>query len=370
MATTGAPTRGGPSFGDRGQKRTYAGMARETIERSDRGADPANGVGGLGPLTERILARLPGPRIGWMAIWALLPWVEHATFLWLQTAGILAGRHNPAGGAFARVAFSSAIFLSLWGSGKIGREIQALRPNLSRMVRRGSEDPAALFRNVASTAGPLLLNAAAIVVFVTQTVLEAGWAESIVRAGAWLLIGPAIWTFVWVYLSLQVGLDRLGRWHLELDPDSEDRYLGLRPVGRLAFSAFWILVAAAAPLALLNVGDLVTLTLTLLVLGLGVGVFFLSLRRLNRRMVASKQQQLAWARGLYQQALRPVKSQGTLEAVERQAALLSVTEALERRAERIQEWPFDEATFARVVAIASFVTAGTLARLILAPFGI
>jgi hypothetical protein len=43
---------------------------------------------------------------------------------------------------------------------------------------------------------------------------------------------------------------------------------------------------------------------------------------------------------------------------------------LEQRAERIQEWPFDEATFARVVAIASFVTAGTLARLILAPFGI
>jgi hypothetical protein len=43
---------------------------------------------------------------------------------------------------------------------------------------------------------------------------------------------------------------------------------------------------------------------------------------------------------------------------------------LERRAERILVWPFDEATFARVVAIASSVTAGIIARLLLEPVGL
>jgi hypothetical protein len=43
---------------------------------------------------------------------------------------------------------------------------------------------------------------------------------------------------------------------------------------------------------------------------------------------------------------------------------------LEKRAERIQEWPFDEATFARVVTIASSVAAVIIARLILDPVGL
>jgi hypothetical protein len=38
--------------------------------------------------------------------------------------------------------------------------------------------------------------------------------------------------------------------------------------------------------------------------------------------------------------------------------------------ERIMEWPFDEPTFARVVTIASSVTAAIIARLILGPIGL
>jgi hypothetical protein len=40
------------------------------------------------------------------------------------------------------------------------------------------------------------------------------------------------------------------------------------------------------------------------------------------------------------------------------------------RADRIQEWPFDEATFARVVAIASSVVATIITSLILNPVGL
>jgi hypothetical protein len=49
---------------------------------------------------------------------------------------------------------------------------------------------------------------------------------------------------------------------------------------------------------------------------------------------------------------------------------LNAAEALEKRAERIQEWPFDEATFTRVVTIASSVAAVIIARLILDPVGL
>jgi hypothetical protein len=43
---------------------------------------------------------------------------------------------------------------------------------------------------------------------------------------------------------------------------------------------------------------------------------------------------------------------------------------LEKRAERIQEWPFDEAMFVRVVTIASSVAAFIIGRLIVNPVGL
>jgi hypothetical protein len=106
------------------------------------------------------------------------------------------------------------------------------------------------------------------------------------------------------------------------------------------------------------------------VLVAGVGLFFLSLRRLNRQMTAVKQRELERAVDLYRQAYEPVRDEPTLEVLQRQTALLSAAEALEKRAERIQEWPFDEATFARVVTIASSVAAVVIARIILDPVGL
>jgi acyl-CoA reductase-like NAD-dependent aldehyde dehydrogenase len=87
-------------------------------------------------------------------------------------------------------------------------------------------------------------------------------------------------------------------------------------------------------------------------------------------MVAVKQRELERAVDLYRQAYQPVRDEPTLEVLQRQTALLSAAEALEKRAERIQEWPFDEATFARVVTITSSVAAVVIARIILDPVGL
>jgi hypothetical protein len=179
-----------------------------------------------------------------------------------------------------------------------------------------------------------------------------------------------LWTAFWVYLTLQIGLNRLGRGHLTLEAYRGDRSLGLRPVGRLAFTGFWMLFGSVGPLVLTNFSDLPGAVVGLGVLVAGVGLFFLSLRRLNRQMVAAKQRELERALDLYVQAYEAVRDEPTLEVLQRQVGLLSAAEALEKRAERIQEWPFDEATFARVVAIASSVAAVIIGRLVLEPVGL
>jgi hypothetical protein len=70
------------------------------------------------------------------------------------------------------------------------------------------------------------------------------------------------------------------------------------------------------------------------------------------------------------QAYQAVRDEPTLQVLQRQAGALGAAEALEKRAERIQEWPFDEATFARVVTIASGVAAFIIGRLILSRIGL
>jgi hypothetical protein len=192
----------------------------------------------------------------------------------------------------------------------------------------------------------------------------------VIRAVTWVIIGIPLWTAVWVYLRLQRGFDRLGRGHLTLLGYRGDRSLGLRPVGRLAFTGFWMLIGSVGPMVLTNASDLPGVILGVAVLAVGVGLFFLSLRRLNRRMVAVKQRELTLARDLYMQAYETVRDQPTLEVLQGQVGLLNAAEALEKRAERIQEWPFDEATFARVVTIASSAGATIIARFLLDPIGL
>ncbi|HSF25885.1 MAG TPA: hypothetical protein VLC50_00045 [Actinomycetes bacterium] len=186
----------------------------------------------------------------------------------------------------------------------------------------------------------------------------------------WLVVGIPLSTAVWVYAALQSGLDRLGRRHLTLQPYRGDRSLGLRPVGSLAFTGFWMLFGVIGPLLLTGFTDLPGMIVGGAVLVAGVALFFVSLRRLNRRMVAVKQQELDRARALYAEAYERLRDDASLQVLGQQASLLSAAEALEKRAEQIQEWPFDEAILARVVTIASSVAAVIIARLILDPVGL
>jgi hypothetical protein len=319
------------------------------------------------PLTERILAALPAPRPLWIALWALLPPLNAGANLLLDTdsrspvweqSGVLVFLN------YATLTF--AIVITLWGNRRIARRLDSLRSPTSKLLGLEATES---FREMNSVPGPLLLSVAAAAVFGLSTAFSVGWESGLLRAATWLLIGIPLWTFLWTYVVLQLGLDRLGREHLVPDAVNVDPGLGLRPLGGAAFMGLWMLLAWLVPLVLTGLPDIVGVVVGMVVLAGALSAFFLSLVRLHRQMVDVKRKELAIARDLYAEAYQPVRSTQTLEALDRQRGLLGAADALEKRARDIHEWPIDEGILARVLTIATSVVAITVGRLILDPLG-
>ena len=130
-----------------------------------------------------------------------------------------------------------------------------------------------------------------------------------------------------------------------------------------------MLVGTVGPLVLTNASDTPGVILGIAVLAVGLGLFFLSLRRLKRQMIAVKQREVGLAATSTWQAYEKVRDQANAELLQGQVELVNAAEALEEQAERIQKWPFDEATFARVITIASSAAATIIARTLLDPVG-
>jgi hypothetical protein len=270
-----------------------------------------------------------------------------------------------------RAVFIFSILVAFLGAARLARQVGALAPSLSRLMEHDADDDIAeCFRGIGSMAGPLALTLLSAVVFAGESLAQDGWSAAAVTAVTWLLIGPVLWTLFWVYASVQIGLDRLGRRRLALDAFAGDRSLGLWPLGHLAFTGFWIFAAVLAPLLIRNLGELVSLVSALVVSAAGIAVFFLSLWRLHGQMVVVKQEQLNWSRDLYGRIYAPIRVDGSVEALDEQGSRLSAAEVLRQHAEAIQEWPFDAATFLRVVTIATSVAAVVIGRLIFLAFGL
>lgn len=321
------------------------------------------------PLTDRVLTTLPGTRLAWLLGWALVPWLNLAVVLATEEWGWTTQTDHSSEVA-NRLAVSFSLLLALWGTTRISTELGRLRRDLTEVVEEELPAVERMFRGVDSVAVPLLLT---IVVGVLLPLDEAVGGEpvaALVQGITWLLIGVPLSTAVWVYVVLQMGLNRLGRGQVTLVGYRGDRTLGLRPIGSLAFTAFWMLLGTLTPLALTGSADRPAVLVTLVVLVAGIGLFFGSLRGLHRQMSAIRHVELARARSLYQQAWTPVRHDPTLAVLQERVPALNAAEAYEKRVERIQAWPFDEGTFARAVTIASSAVATIIARILLAPTGL
>ncbi|PFG39618.1 hypothetical protein ATJ97_2129 [Georgenia soli] len=319
------------------------------------------------PPTERILAALPGSRPLLIVVWGLVPWLNLAAVALLAPSwpgGI------PWGEVLNRTATSFAVVLSLWGVSRITEELRRLQVRLTDSVEEARPDVEHLFRGLDSVTAPLVLLAATGVVLPLDEMVRAEPGAALIQGVTWVVIGIPLCTAFWVYVALQLGLIRLGRGHVTLRDYDGDRTLGLQPVGRLAFTGFWLILGSVGPVVLTGLSDLPVTLVGAGVLVAAVALFFLSLSDLHRQMVAVKERERAQATELYRQAYRDLRGAPTLDVLQQHAGLLGAAESLERRAERIQEWPFDEGTFARVVTIASSAGATILARLLLAPTGL
>ena len=328
---------------------------------------PAASTRRLRPVTERVLARFPGPRAAGIAAWALVPWLNAGanlllpadlrTEVWEQSAALVVLNY---------AALSAAVVLTVWGADRIARRIEELPARTGTLRVDASER----FAEINGVVGPLLAAVATAAAFALVTLADAGWGPAALRAPTWFVLGVAFWGFLWTYGALQLGLDRLGREPLGRDAAAADPTLGLAPVGRLAFTGLWLLLAWLVPVMLTALEDVVAVAVGAAVLAVALASFFLSLARLHRRMVEVKNREVGLARSLYAEAYEPVRSVRTLEELDRQRGLLAAADALEKRAHAIHEWPIDERTVARVLTIATSVVGITIARLILDPFGL
>ena len=352
-----------------------AGRTLRSPAEQPRPASPQVAGGGrseatrrLRPLSERILARLPGSRTAWIVAWALLPWLNAGANLLLEEEARSAVWEQSRLLVFLNyAALTIAMVGTLWGARRITCRLETLRSGEEPVRVDADSQP---FREMNSVAGPLLASAVTAIAFGVSAGVGDGSAAGILRGTTWFVLGIPIWSFLWTYGSLQLGLDRLGRQHLLPDAARVDPTLGLRPLGGVAFTGLWMLLAWLVPIVLTGLPDVVGAVIGIGVLVAALGTFTFSLLRLHRQMVEAKASELAVARELYAQAYEPVRVAPSLDALERQRGLLGAADALEKRAHAIHEWPIDEATLARVITIATSVIAMVVARMLLDPFGL
>ena len=321
------------------------------------------------PLTERILTWLPGSRGAKLIIWSSIPIVRA---LMLALAMELSG-HNTLGWwllfwVIPEFVLVYAILHAIHSSKRLVCEMEDLGPMIVRLI--GHKQLAPIFRGLGNTAGPLLMATAVALILVLANMPLTPWWATLIGVPLNLAIYLPLATLVWTYLMLMTGLNRLGKEHLALETYNGDRSLGLRPVGKLAFSGFWTFVANLGPVTLFSLMSRLALALALVFFIAGLVVFFFSLGRLHRQMMRARRQQIERARELYTQAYAPLSSGGNLESLREQAPLLSAAEALERRASAIQVWPFDEGILVRIFAIATAVLTAIVTRLALKPLGL
>lgn len=318
------------------------------------------------PLTERILRRLRGPRWLWVLAWAA---VYPAAVEVIPSAPPLMLPPD------ARLRFYAfwvlAVIATTWGSRLFYREVNALQPLLNELLPESGDPGTHPFREMGSTVGALafaFLNAA---VFSGPELVRSPGAAGAALFAANLIGGIPALTFLWLYVALFVGLNRLSRSQLALRPFQVDRSLGLAPLGALAFNAFLFLAPAAALLTVFGGTPDVRSTVFSLAIILGGSVLlFISLSGMHRQLIAAKARHLADVRRLYAQAYGTFDRPISLEALSGRAAVLNAVEAQERRAEAIQEWPLSEGLIARFAAIVTGLTAAVLARFLLSRVGL
>jgi hypothetical protein len=146
------------------------------------------------PLTERILARLPGPKRLWFVVWVLVPWAnaglnlllgsDRTSPVWEQSDVLIVLNY---------AALSVAVAIAILGTDRLVRRVEAIEAASPARVqgRRRSR-----FGGMDDVAGPVVAATATAVAFGVSAFVREGFAAALVRGISWFLLGIAIWTFL------------------------------------------------------------------------------------------------------------------------------------------------------------------------------
>ena len=321
------------------------------------------------PLSERILASLGRPRMLWRVAWSAVALIS--PFAFAAGASISdrpLGIEALANLLVTQAAISYACFVLLVGTGVLARRAGTLSQELAALESDGSHTD--LFGRANSGAGPILL-----------TVVVA----AIVSAGGAMTYGPLgplaslpflfvylvpILTFVWVYVTILLDLNRFGRHPLTLAGFPEDRTLGLRSIGVLASAGLGFLLIAAAPVFIAAGDEPVTLAIGLAIVGIALAAFVASMWPLHRQMAGAKERYVASTRRLYAEAYAPMTKDASQATLEAQSGALGAARSLDERAQSLQTWPIDEGTLRFVAVIVSGVVTSLVVRAVFAALGV
>jgi hypothetical protein len=235
-------------------------------------ATAPGGTSRLRPLTERILTAAPGPRELWLIAWALVPWLNAGTNLLLEPGARSAIWDQSRTLIILNYAASSAaVVVTLWGTARIARRLEDLRGEL-KDLKLPTRQP---FHEVNRVLVPFVAAGVTAAAFAATALIEDGWTAGMLRGATWFVVGIPLWTFLWTYASLQLGLHRLGQSRLSADALRAGPSLGIRPLGDLAFMGLWMLLAWLVPLVLTGLPEAIGVVIGLSVLAAGLATFFL-----------------------------------------------------------------------------------------------
>ncbi len=332
------------------------------------GRDPSAPLDVGVPLTEVILTRLGRPRLLWAILWASTALLAPLALLsMLGARGELHRVSSVPNLVIAQATVAYAALLCLFGVHRLSRDARAIEPELRRLT--GDRGRIYGVRGSVTLGAPIGLTVAISVVNAFGTSAAYGVAPSVVVVPLLAISLVPIMTFVWTYLEVLVGLDRLGRRPLALDSFPEDRSLGLSGIGALAFAGFVILFAAAIPIFVTSSANMTTVGASVTIVGITVVMFFLSMWRLHEQMAAARRRFLEETRRLVAEAYEPLRHAPSAATLQAQAPVLGAAQALEERAERLLAWPVDERMTAWVAVIATGVVTSLIVRVVLVTLG-
>lgn len=347
-------------------------------------------------IAERMIRRIPLPYLGGCVLLALIfstPGDILALYLSTWNLDLALSRLPDADGWFVagRVVLDIlVIFVALWAVRDMRMQVVKAKQRLVPLFHEGEAAYYRIFRRISDCRPPLILAAGMIVsmlafagrrdVYFTEHFFVNAFEFALL-----IIILPILGTLIWVYLSSNYGIYRIGRRRIQLKSYYDDRMLGLRPLGSLSLSLarpyFLVMTIAALWISFTTPADNEPPQIFILVGGLsvlGIVMFFLPLYSVHEVLMRERQERRTSVQSrLLRFVARHQDSDAgttveTLQGLSNQVAEMRDVLALhvaERKIDELPTWPFDTHTLSRFATSALTVTAILASRVVLTHLG-